>query len=45
MRASKAMEKQVAEEMADLLYHALVLLSVSGARPADVWEVLRERAG
>ena len=37
--------QQVAEEMADLLYHALVLLSASGARPEDVWEVLRERAG
>ena len=37
--------EQVAEEMADLLYHALVLLSASGARPEDVWEVLRERAG
>ena len=37
--------EQVAEEMADLFYHALVLLSASGARPEDVWEVLRERAG
>ena len=34
----------LAEEMADLFYHALVLLSASGARPEDVWEVLRERA-
>lgn len=35
----------LAEEMADMFYHALVLLSASGARPEDVWEVLRERAG
>ncbi|MYC05860.1 MAG: bifunctional phosphoribosyl-AMP cyclohydrolase/phosphoribosyl-ATP diphosphatase HisIE [Chloroflexi bacterium] len=35
----------LAEEMADMFYHALVLLSASGARPEDVWEALRERAG
>lgn len=34
---------QVVEETADLLYHALVLLAASGARPEDVWQTLRAR--
>ena len=45
LAGAKGDGEQVAEEMADLLYHALVLLSASGARPEDVWEVLRDRAG
>ena len=36
---------QVVEETADLLYHALVLLAASGARPEDVWQTLRARHG
>ena len=43
--AVKGDGEQVVEEMADLFYHALTLLSASGARPEDVWEILRERAG
>ena len=35
--------EQVVEEAADLLYHTLVLLSATGARPEDVWSKLRER--
>ena len=35
--------EQLAREVADLLYHTLVLLSASGARPEDVWAELRER--
>ena len=31
------------KEVADLLYHTLVLLAASGASPNDVWEELRER--
>ena len=30
-------------EVADLLYHTLVLLSVSGVSPRDVWRELRQR--
>ena len=30
-------------EVADLLYHVLVLLSASGATPHQVWQTLRER--
>ena len=34
---------QLVDETADLLYHALVLLAASGARPEDVWQTLRAR--
>ena len=30
-------------EVADLLYHVLVLLSASGATPQQVWRELRQR--
>ena len=33
----------VPEEVADLLYHTLVLLSATGIKPEDVWDVLRKR--
>ena len=33
----------VVREAADLVYHTLVLLSASGARPEDVWDELRRR--
>ena len=36
---------EVVEEAADLLYHTLVLLSATGARPEEVWSKLRERSG
>ena len=36
---------QVVSEMADLLYHSLVLMSAVGARPEEVWSELRERRG
>ncbi|MYC30234.1 MAG: bifunctional phosphoribosyl-AMP cyclohydrolase/phosphoribosyl-ATP diphosphatase HisIE [Chloroflexi bacterium] len=32
-------------EIADLLYHTLVLLAASGSRPQEVWDALRERRG
>ena len=32
-------------EVADLLYHALVLLADSGLKPQEIWEVLRARQG
>ena len=30
-------------EVADLLYHTLVLMADSGIKPQDVWEELRKR--
>ena len=35
----------LAGEMADLLYHSLVLLAASGSRPQEVWDALRARRG
>ncbi len=32
-------------EVADLLYHTLVLLADSGLKPQEIWEVLRARQG
>jgi phosphoribosyl-ATP pyrophosphohydrolase/phosphoribosyl-AMP cyclohydrolase len=39
----KGDKERVVGEVADLVYHALVLLSASGGRPEDVWRELRER--
>jgi phosphoribosyl-ATP pyrophosphohydrolase len=36
-------ESAIPREMADLLYHALVLLAASDLAPSDVWEALRDR--
>ena len=36
-------KERLVEEVADLLFHTLVLLSASGAKPEDVWGQLRER--
>ena len=38
-------KEELIKETADLLYHALVLLSASDARPEDVWQELRKRQG
>ena len=35
--------EQLADELADLFYHSLVLMSATGIRPEDVWSALRER--
>ena len=32
-------------EVADLLYHTLVLMAATGVKPQQVWDVLRERRG
>jgi phosphoribosyl-ATP pyrophosphohydrolase/phosphoribosyl-AMP cyclohydrolase len=32
-------------EVADLMYHALVLLAATGAKPQQVWDELRKRRG
>ncbi len=36
-------ESALPREMADMLYHSLVLLAASGLSPSDVWEELRNR--
>ena len=36
-------KEHLAAEAADLVYHTLVLLAASDARPEDVWEQLRKR--
>ncbi len=43
LAGSAGQKEELAQEAADLLYHALVLLAASGVKPADVWQVLRER--
>lgn len=35
--------QQLVRELADLLYHSLVLLSAAGVKPEDVWQELRQR--
>jgi phosphoribosyl-ATP pyrophosphohydrolase len=39
----KGNKENLVNEVADLMYHSLVLLSASGARPEDVWKELRQR--
>ena len=39
----KGDREQLAREVADLLYHSLVLLSASDVKPEDVWQELRQR--
>lgn len=41
----KGDREAVVSEMADLLYHSLVMMSAVGARPEEVWTALRERRG
>ncbi len=36
-------KEQIPSEIADLLYHALVLMAASGVKPEEVWAELRER--
>ena len=36
-------KEHVPSEIADLLYHALVLMAASGVKPEEVWAELRER--
>ena len=41
--AVKGDREAMVGEIGDLMYHALVLLAATGARPEDVWEELRQR--
>ena len=45
LAAVQGEREALAGEVADLLYHTLVLLAASGSRPQDVWDALRERRG
>jgi phosphoribosyl-ATP pyrophosphohydrolase/phosphoribosyl-AMP cyclohydrolase len=41
--AVKGDRDETVAELADLMYHALVLLAAAGAKPEDVWQELRRR--
>jgi phosphoribosyl-ATP pyrophosphohydrolase/phosphoribosyl-AMP cyclohydrolase len=41
--AAQGKKEALAGEVADLFYHALVLLAATGTTPAEVWQVLRQR--
>ncbi len=43
LAAATGDKEHLPQEVADLLYHTLVLLAASGASTEDVWKVLRER--
>ena len=43
LAATQGQTDQLPGEVADLLYHVLVLLSASGVTPGEVWEELRGR--
>jgi len=43
LAAAQGKTDELPGEVADLLYHVMVLLSASGVTPSQVWEELRER--
>lgn len=45
LAAAQGETENLPKEVADLLYHTLVLLAASGTSPKAVWEELRERRG
>ena len=45
LAAVQSESEKLPEEVADLLYHLLVLLAASGVSLGQVWEVLRNRRG
>jgi phosphoribosyl-ATP pyrophosphohydrolase/phosphoribosyl-AMP cyclohydrolase len=45
LAAAQGHQDQLPGEVADLLYHLLVLLAASGVTPGQVWEELRQRRG
>ncbi len=38
-------QEHLPKEVADILYHVMVLLAASGVKPSAVWEELRQRRG
>ena len=45
LAASQGKMEELPKEVADLLYHTLVLLAASGIAPEAVWRELRQRRG
>jgi phosphoribosyl-ATP pyrophosphohydrolase/phosphoribosyl-AMP cyclohydrolase len=45
LAAAQGHQAQLPGEVADLLYHLLVLLAAAGVTPGQVWEELRQRRG
>ena len=45
LAAVQSESEKLPEEVADLLYHLLVLLAASGVSLGQVWDVLRNRRG
>ena len=45
MAAATGDKEELTKELADLLYHTLVLLSASDMGPEEVWAELRNRRG
>jgi phosphoribosyl-ATP pyrophosphohydrolase/phosphoribosyl-AMP cyclohydrolase len=45
LAAALNQSEELPQEVADLLYHLLVLLAASGVKPQQVWDVLRQRRG
>ena len=43
LAATQGQKQELSREMADLMYHALVLLADAGLKPEDVWRELRSR--
>ena len=43
LAGAKGNKDAIASEVADMLYHTLVLMAESGVKPDDVWDKLRER--
>lgn len=43
LAGAKGDKEHLVREVADLVYHTLVLLSALGAKPEDVWQELRQR--
>jgi phosphoribosyl-ATP pyrophosphohydrolase/phosphoribosyl-AMP cyclohydrolase len=41
--ATEGKREALTSEVADLFYHTLVLLEAAGAKPKDVWQILRDR--
>ena len=45
LAAALNQQEDLPQEVADLLYHTLVLLAASGVKPQQVWDVLAQRRG